>query len=171
MSRAVTYLTALRQIDRVDPLRLPSGNQSRLGAFKRVSLNISVPIWNKSTMARTEPVASVKTQNVFQIGTKRFETLMEVHKKLLDAFEQVQRERLARTMEETRLASEFAAKVTSARSIPDIMAIYQQWITKCEEMIAEDGRKFLDDSQKVANAALSLLSNGEERTQSDKHQF
>jgi hypothetical protein len=30
--------------------------------------------------------------------------------------------------------------------------------------MAEDGRKFLDDSQKVANAALSLLSNGEDRT-------
>src|SRR5215813_731005 len=29
---------ALRQIDRADPLRLPSGNQSRLGAFKRESL-------------------------------------------------------------------------------------------------------------------------------------
>ena len=115
-------------------------------------------------MARTEPVASAKTQNFYQIGTKRFEALMEAHKKLLNAFEQVQRERLTRTMEETRLVSEFAAKVASARSIPDIMAIYQQWITKCEEMIAQDGRKFLDDSQKVANAALSLLSNGEERT-------
>jgi hypothetical protein len=43
------------------------------------------------------------------------------------------------------------------------MAIYQQWITKCEEMMTEDGRKFLDDSQKMANAVLSLLANGEER--------
>jgi len=88
---------------------------------------------------------------------------MEVHKKLLDAFGQAQRERIARTMEETKLASEFAAKVTSARSIPDIMAIYQQWIAKCEELIAEDGRKFVDDSQKVANAALRLLSNEDDR--------
>jgi hypothetical protein len=88
---------------------------------------------------------------------------MEVHKKLLDTFAQVQRERLARTMEETKLASEFAAKVAGARSIPDIMTIYQEWIAKCEELIAEDGRRFLQDSQKVANAALSLLSNGEDR--------
>jgi len=115
-------------------------------------------------MADTEPTTSTTAQDFLQIGAKRFESLMEVHKKLLDTFEQVQRDRLARAMEETKLASEFAAKVTSARSIPDIMAIYQQWITKCEKMIAEDGRKFLDDSQKVANAALSLLSNGKERT-------
>jgi len=115
-------------------------------------------------MADTEPTTSTTAQDFLQIGAKRFESLMEVHKKLLDTFEQVQRDRLARAMEETKLASEFAAKVTSARSIPDIMAIYQQWITKCEKMIAEDGRKFLDDSQKVANAALGLLSNGKERT-------
>lgn len=115
-------------------------------------------------MAHTNPPASPQTPNFLQIGTQRFESLMEVHKKLLHTFEQVQRDRLNRTMEETKLASEFAAKVTSARSIPDIMALYQQWITKCEEMMAEDGRKFLDDSQKVANAALSLLSNGADRS-------
>jgi hypothetical protein len=115
-------------------------------------------------MTSTEPVASVATRNVLQIGTERFESLMEAHKKLLDAFGQVQRERIARTMEETKLASEFAAKVAGARSIPDVMVLYQEWITKCEELIAEDGRKFLHDSQKVANAALNLLSNGEDRT-------
>lgn len=115
-------------------------------------------------MAHTERITSTTTQGFLQIGARRFESLMEVHKKLLNTFEQVQRDRLARTMEETKLASEFAAKVASARSIPEIMAIYQQWITNCEEMIAEDGRRFLHDSQKVANAALSLLSDGKERT-------
>src|SRR5262249_15063309 len=118
----------------------------------------------QETMARTDPITSPTAQDFLQIGAKRFESLMEVHRKLLATFEQVQRDRLARTMEETKLASDFATQVTSERSRADIMAIYQQWITKCEEMIAEDGRKFLDDSQKVANAALSLLSNGKERT-------
>jgi Phasin protein len=116
------------------------------------------------TMTRTAPITSPQTQNLLGIGANQFESLMAVHKRLLDTFEQVQRDRLTRTMEETKLASEFAAKVASARSIPDVMALYQQWIMKCEEMMAEDGRKFLDDSQKVANAALSLLSNGEDRT-------
>src|SRR5215470_7685217 len=108
-------------------------------------------------MTQTAPITSsqAQTQDLLRIGATRFESLMAVHKKLLDTFEQVQRDRLTRTMEETKLASEFAAKVASARSIPDIMALYQQWMMKCEEMMAEDGRKFLDDSQKVANAALS----------------
>lgn len=115
-------------------------------------------------MTHPNPATSSQTQNLLGIGAKQFESLMAAHRQLLDTFQQVQRDRLTRTMEETKLASEFAAKVTSARSIPDIMALYQQWITKCEEMMAEDGRRFLNDSQKVANAALSLLSNGEQRT-------
>jgi hypothetical protein len=114
-------------------------------------------------MTHKEPIASTTARNVLHIGTRQFESLMNVHKKLLDTFEQLQRERLARTMEEAKLASEFAARVAGARSIPDIMAIYQQWISKCEELIAEDGRQFLNDSQRVANAALRMLSNGEDR--------
>jgi hypothetical protein len=111
-------------------------------------------------MAQTERIKSTTTNDLFQIGGKRFDSLMETHRELLDTFEQVQRDRLARTMEETKLASEFAAKVASARSIPEIMALYQQWMAKCAELFAEDGRKFLNDSQRVANVALSLLSDG-----------
>jgi hypothetical protein len=111
-------------------------------------------------MAQQEGIKSERTNDFFQMGARRFDSLMEVHKELLETFERVQRDRLTRTMQETKLASEFAAKVTSARSIPDVMAIYQEWITKCAALLAEDSRKFLDDSQKVANAALSLLSDG-----------
>jgi len=114
-----------------------------------------------NAMAQAERIRSTSSNEFFQLGAKRFESLMEVHKELLDTFERVQRDRLARAMEETKLASEFAAKVAGARSIPEIMAIYQDWMTRCAQMFNEDGRKFLDDSQKVANAALCLLSNGQ----------
>jgi len=114
-------------------------------------------------MAQAERIRSTSSNEFFQLGAKRFESLMEVHKELLDTFERVQRDRLARAMEETKLASEFAAKVAGARSVPEIMAIYQDWMTRCAQMFDEDGRKFLDDSQKVANAALCLLSNGQGR--------
>ena len=111
-------------------------------------------------MTPTDRVRPTTTTDWFQIGGKPFESLMEVHKQMLDTFEQVQRDRLARTMEEGKLASEFAAKATGARSLPELMAIYHEWMSKCAEMFAEDSRKFMTDSQKVANAAVRLLSNG-----------
>jgi hypothetical protein len=112
-------------------------------------------------MAQAERSRPASANEFFQIGANRFESLMQAHKELLDTFERAQRDRLARAMEETRLASEFAAKVAGARSIPEVMAIYQEWMARCAQLFDEDGRKFLDDSQKVANAALSLLSNGQ----------
>jgi hypothetical protein len=81
-------------------------------------------------MAHTESITATNPHTLFQIRAKRFESLIEVHKKLLNTFEQVQRDRLARAMKETKLVSDFADKVISARSIPDIMAICQQWIAK-----------------------------------------
>src|SRR5262245_50735947 len=57
-----------------------------------------------------------------------YAALMEMQRELLDTLEKIQRDRLARTMEETKVASELVAKMTSARSIPEIMTIYQEWI-------------------------------------------
>jgi len=96
-----------------------------------------------------------------QIGTERFASLLEMQKELLGTFEEIRREQLARTMEEASFVAELAAKVTSARSVPDIIAIYQEWITRHMTMFAEDSRRFMDDSQKVANITARLLSNGE----------
>ena len=104
---------------------------------------------------------SSKSSDPLQIGTERFASLLEMQKELLGTFEEIRREQLARTMEEASFVAELAAKVTSARSVPDIIAIYQEWITRHMTMFAEDSRRFMDDSQKVANITARLLSNGE----------
>jgi hypothetical protein len=93
-------------------------------------------------------------------GAKRIETFMAVQKQLVEIFEELNRDQLARAKQETELASEFAGKVTSARSIPDIMTAYQEWLSKRMTLFTEDGRKLFDDSQKVVNATMRLLSNG-----------
>jgi len=93
-------------------------------------------------------------------GAKGVETLMEVQKELLGTFEQINRERLGRAQQETELAATFAGKMTSARSIPDVMTAYQEWAAKRMEMFAEDSRKLFDDSHKVFNATMKVLTNG-----------
>ncbi|MBV8511154.1 MAG: hypothetical protein JO289_13425, partial [Xanthobacteraceae bacterium] len=64
-----------------------------------------------------------------------------------------------------KLASELAAKPTTARSISDVMAAYQECGTRHLEMIGGETKHFLDDAQKLmqsgAQAALTnWLSNG-----------
>src|SRR5262245_26224916 len=104
---------------------------------------------------------SEKSKNPRHIGADHLASLMNMQRELLSTLEQIQREQLARTMEGTKLAADLAAKVASARSIPDIVTIYQEWITRNMELFAEDSRRFMDDSQKIANATTRLLSQSE----------
>jgi hypothetical protein len=105
-------------------------------------------------MARAE----AKSKDQAQIGADRFATLMDMQREFLNALEQIQRAQLARTMEGTNLAANLASKVASAKSIPEIMTIYQEWITRNMELFAEDSRRFMADSQRIANATTRLLS-------------
>ena len=94
--------------------------------------------------------------------TKRVEAVKEVQTQLLDTFEQFNRQQLARGKQEMEFASEFAGEITSARSVPDVINAYQNWISKRMAFYMEDGKKLLEDSQRVLNTTMKLLSIGKE---------
>ena len=96
------------------------------------------------------------------LESKRVETVNEVQKQLLDTFEQFNRQQLARGKQEIEFASEFAGKITSARSVPDVMNAYQNWISKRMALYAEDGRKLFEDGQRVLDTTMKLFSIGRE---------
>ena len=87
--------------------------------------------------------------------TKRVEAVKEVQAQLLDTFEQFNLQQLARGKQEMAFASEFAGEITSARSVPDVMNAYQNWISKRMAL-------YIEDSQRVLNTAMKLLSIGKE---------
>ena len=96
------------------------------------------------------------------LKSKRVETVKEVQNLLLDTFEQFNRQQLARGKQEMECASEFAGKITSARSVPDVMNAYQNWVSKRMAFYMEDGQKLFEDSQRVLNTTMKLLSIGKE---------
>ena len=53
-------------------------------------------------------------------------------------------------------ASDFAGEISSARSVPDVMNAYQNWISKRMALYMEDGQRVLNTTMKV------LLSIGKE---------
>jgi len=87
--------------------------------------------------------------------TKRVEAVKEVQTQLLDTFEQFNRQQLARGKQEMEFASDFAGEISSARSVPDVMNAYQNWISKRMALYMEDG-------QRVLNTTKKLLSIGKE---------
>ena len=48
----------------------------------------------------------------------------------------------------------------SARTMPETADAYQQAVGKRMEMLVEDGRRLLSDSQKIASVGSKFLTNG-----------
>ena len=93
---------------------------------------------------------------------KRVETVKEVQNLLLDTFEQFNRQQLARGKQEMELASEFAGKIASAGSMPDVVNAYQNWMSERMALYVEDGQKLFENGQRILDTTMKLLSPGNE---------
>lgn len=94
------------------------------------------------------------------MGKKRIDEFINIRKELFDRLRETNRQWFDRAQSEANLASEFASKLTAARSLPEAMAAYQEWTSRRFEMIAEDGKHLLADTQKFMEVGVRLLSNG-----------
>jgi hypothetical protein len=95
-----------------------------------------------------------------EMGKKRVEEFANVQRELLDKLQETNRQWFDRAQAEANLASEFAAKLTAARSIPEAMAACQEWTGRRFEIMAEDGKRLLADTQKFMEAAARLMPTG-----------
>lgn len=94
------------------------------------------------------------------MGKKRLEELANAQREFLDKLQETNRQWFDRAQAEPRLASEFAAKLTAARTMPEAVAACQEWATRRFEMMAEDGKRLMADTQAFMEAGVRLLSNG-----------
>jgi Phasin protein len=91
-------------------------------------------------------------------GTKRVEEYLGVQTELVDMIADASRHWLDRMQTEANLASDFASKLTAARTIPDAVTACQEWTSQQLELMEEDGKHLLADTQKLIEAEGRLLS-------------
>ena len=91
---------------------------------------------------------------------KRIEEFANAQTELFDIFQETNRQWVDRIQAEATLASELTSKLTAARSIPDAMSACQEWGSRRFEMMAEDTKHLLDDTQKFMQAGTHLLMDG-----------
>jgi hypothetical protein len=87
-----------------------------------------------------------------KLGETQTEAMLAMHKELLDIYEQVNRAWLERVKSEAAFWSERATEMSGARSVPDALNACQQCVAQRARMAADDGRRLLEDSQKIMNA-------------------
>jgi hypothetical protein len=112
--------------------------------------------------ARTEnpPPFGLTLPGLAALGKKRVEELARAQADLLITMKDAHRRWFDRMESEARLASEFTRKVTSCRSIPDAVTACQEWTGRRLEMMADDGKRLLVDSQRMMETGARLLSDG-----------
>jgi cell division septum initiation protein DivIVA len=92
------------------------------------------------------------------MGKKRIEEFVAIQTQQLDKLQEVSRNWFERMQSEAMLASELSAKLTAARSMPEVASAYQEWAARHMEMAAEDAKRIFSDSQKLAKTGARLLT-------------
>ncbi len=86
------------------------------------------------------------------LGARRVDDCLNAQAELVKAVDGINRRWLGRMQSERALASEFAAKMAAARTLPDAMAACRQWSRRRLALMAEDGRHVLDALMRTAEA-------------------
>jgi Phasin protein len=94
------------------------------------------------------------------ISKKRMDDIARAQETLFTKFQDVNRRWLERWQAEASLLSDFGAKLTAARSLPEATAAYQELTTKQLQMINEDAKQLMADGQTLAEAGARMFSNG-----------
>ena len=94
------------------------------------------------------------------MGRKQIHECMKAHSELVDRFQEVNRSWLDHLQSEAALSTEFASKMTAARSIPDVAALLLEWNKRHMEMANVDAKHVLADAQKIMKVGARLLPGG-----------
>ena len=92
------------------------------------------------------------------LGKKRIEDFANTQTQLIDKLQETNRQWFNRAQSEANLTSEFGAKLTAARSLPEAMTACQEWASRRFEMMADDRKHLLADYQMFSETGARLLS-------------
>jgi Phasin protein len=110
---------------------------------------------------RTDKSSSNLTPpEIASMGEKRVEDFVNAQTELLNRFHDANRHWFDRMQTEAKLASEFTSKMMGARSIPEAVTTCQEWASRHLQLMAEDGKRIVADTQKLMETSTRMLSNG-----------
>lgn len=107
----------------------------------------------------TESFAAKTGTPFFKWGAEQTEAATALQKAILETYEQASHGWLARVQSEVALWSDLASKLAATRSVPEILETYTKCVSQRMQMAADDGRRLVDESQKITQKIAQSLGN------------
>ena len=89
---------------------------------------------------------------IAKMAEQRTKDMVGMQKEMLDALTEMNNRWLGCASAQAALASELGTKLAAARSLPDVAALYQEWMAQQTKIIAEQNERFMADTRKVMEA-------------------
>jgi hypothetical protein len=109
---------------------------------------------------RGESVAAAEmfTTQIGDMGKRGISAGLRMQTEMLDALRLMNRDWVACTTSEAELALNLPNRLAGARSIPQAITAYQQWLNEWLTMCSEDGRRLAADGQKFMASGVRCLT-------------
>jgi Phasin protein len=117
-----------------------------------------------ASQSETNGSLSTAFNRQFDQAHQHARSMFTTQKELLDALEQMNEHWLARAKSEAELFTTIANKLVSARSVPDVTSVYQDWFGQRVQRCVEDSNHVFADIQKLMRTGTRLVQNGKAST-------
>ena len=118
-----------------------------------------MPIEERDQGDRTKASKTVQKQ-IAEAERKIGDTALQAQNEFLKTFEEMNREVMSRVAAEVEHCAELSKKLSAARSFPDALAAYQEWLSEEMTACSEDARRLMTNSQKLMTASTRVFSGG-----------
>ncbi len=114
----------------------------------------------RSERTRGEKFAAAGTMNApfGEMGARSVTASLRLQKEMLGLLSEMGREWFERAASEAELAMRLPNKLTSARSMPDVISTYQEWLGEWMNMFGEDSRRLISDSRKFVDVGVRCFA-------------
>jgi hypothetical protein len=96
----------------------------------------------------------------FDQAHQHAKSVFATQKELLDTLEQINEHWLAHAKSEAEFATTMANKLASARSMPDVTSVYQDWFGQRVQRCIEDSNHVFADVQTLLRTGNRLAQSG-----------
>jgi hypothetical protein len=114
-----------------------------------------------SQQMRSDAAGAAETfsSRMADAGAGNFNAGLRMQTEMFDTLHTIGNQWLERKTHEAELALNLPNRLAGARSLPEAVSAYQEWLSEWLAMCDEDGRRFVSDSQRIVATGMRCFTN------------